>query len=229
MSTPPRIGPELFAFLRDLAENNNRDWFQANKQRYEDDVREPMLQLISDFAAPLREISRHFMTDPRRKGGSLFRIYRDTRFSKNKIPYKTNAAAQFRHKQGKDVHAPGFYLSLEPGAVYGGTGIWHPDSASLKTIREAIVAKPRAFKKTISGSAFKETFELQGDSLKRAPKGFDPEHPLIEDLKRKDFVGMARFEEEDAIRPDFLERYVEVCRIGAPLTRFLTKALDLPW
>lgn len=229
MSARPRIGPELFDFLRELAQNNNRDWFQANKARYENDVREPMLQLISDFSEPLRAISRHFVADPRRSGGSLFRIYRDTRFSKNKTPYKTNVAAQFRHRSGKDVHAPGFYLSLEPGAVYAGTGLWHPDSASLKTVREAIVARPRAWQQAIGGSEFKDRFELHGDSLKRAPKGFDPEHPLIEDLRRKDFVAMRQFEEDDAVRPDFLERYAACCRLGAPLTRFLTKALDLAW
>ncbi len=221
------IGPELFDFLRDLAENNNRDWFGANKKRYQAEVRDPMMQLISDFAGPLREISRHFVADPRPVGGSLFRIYRDTRFSKDKTPYKTNVAAQFRHKRGKDVHAPGFYLSLSSGKVYGGTGIWHPDGAALKAIREAIVARPRAWKQSIGGKAFRETFELGGESLKRGPKGFDPEHPLIEDLKRKDYVAMVEFEEADALRDDFLDRFVECCRIGAPMTRFLTKALDL--
>ncbi|MEM7355813.1 MAG: DUF2461 domain-containing protein, partial [Acidobacteriota bacterium] len=228
MSQPPRIGPELFEFLRDLAENNNRDWFQANKARYENDVREPMLQLISDFASPLRQISRHFVADPRRSGGSLFRIYRDTRFAKDKTPYKTNVAAQFRHRQGKDVHAPGFYLSLEPGTVHAGTGLWHPDSKSLKTIREAIVERPRAWKSAIGGTDFRQTFEMYGDSLKRAPKGFDPEHPLIEDLRRKDFVGMKQFDEADAVRPDFSDRFADCCRKGAPLTRFLTQSLGLP-
>ena len=227
MSARPQIGPELFDFLRQLEENNNRDWFQANKKRYQTQVRDPMLQLISDFAAPLKKISRHFIADPRPAGGSLFRIYRDTRFSKNKTPYKTNVAVQFRHKKGKDVHAPGFYLSLEPGQVYGGTGIWHPDSTALKAIREVIVARPRAWKKAIGGAEFNDTFELGGESLKRGPKGFDPEHPLIEDLKRKDFVAMTRFEESDVLRDDFVDRFAATCRVGAPMTRFLAKALDL--
>ncbi len=221
------IGPEFFDFLRELAENNNRDWFGSNKERYQSAVRDPMLRLIGDLQAPLKKVSRHFTADPRPTGGSLFRIYRDVRFSKNKAPYKTHAAAQFRHKRGKDVHAPGFYLSLAPGEVYAGAGIWHPDSGSLKTIRETLVASPRGWKSTIGGADFKRTFELGGDSLKRGPKGFDPEHPLIEDLKRKDFVAMARFEEADALTDDFLERYVECCRIARPFVRYLAKALDL--
>ncbi len=221
------ISPEFFDFLRELKGNNNRDWFGANKQRYHDAVRDPMLQLISDFSAPLKKISRHFVADPRPIGGSLFRIYRDVRFAKNKAPYKTHAAAQFRHKRGKDVHAPGFYLSLAPGEVYAGAGIWHPDSGSLKTLRDALVARPRAWKNAIGDADFQQTFELGGDSLKRGPKGFDPEHPLIEDLKRKDFIAMARFEEADALADDFLDRYVECCRTARPFVRYLTKALDL--
>ena len=223
----PHFGPELFDFLRELADNNDRDWFAANKQRYQSDVRDPMLHLISDFAPRLKKISRHFVADPRPVGGSLFRIYRDVRFSKNRAPYKTHAAAQFRHQRGKDVHAPGFYLSLAPGEIIGGAGIWHPDSATLKRIREALVERPRAWKNAIGGTDFQRTFELEGESLKRGPKGFDPEHPLIEDLKRKDFVAMVRFEEADALADDFLDRYTECCRIAVPFVRYLTKALDL--
>ncbi len=215
------ISPAFFDFLRELRDNNNRDWFNANKQRYQDTVRDPMLQLISDFQPRLREISRHFNADPRPVGGSMFRIYRDVRFSKDKSPYKTHAAAQFRHKRGKDVHAPGFYLGLAPDQIHAGAGIWHPDSKTLRIIRESLAARPRAWKNATSG------LELGGESLKRGPKGFDPEHPLIEDLKRKDFVVMTDLEESDALAEDFLDRYVECCKTAVPLVRFLTKALDL--
>ncbi len=221
------IGPEFFDFLRELKDNNNRDWFGANKQRYQEAVRDPMLHLISDFAPRLKKISRHFVADPRPTGGSLFRIYRDVRFSNNKLPYKTHTAAQFRHRRGKDVHAPGFYLSLAPGEIYGGAGIWHPDSKSLKAIREAIVARPRAWKNAISGADFQRVFELEGDALKRAPKGFDPEHPMIEDLRRKDFVAMTRFEEADILADDFLDRFGECCKTAVPMVRYLARALDL--
>ncbi len=161
------IGPEFFDFLRQLSRNNDRDWFNANKERYLSSVRDPMLQLISDFGPRLQKISRHFTADPRPVGGSLFRIYRDVRFAKNKAPYKTHAAAQFRHKRGKDVHAPGFYLSLAPGEVHAGCGIWHPDSASLKAIREALVARPRGWKNAIRAEDFKRTFKLEAEIGRR--------------------------------------------------------------
>ena len=126
--TAQPINAALFDFLRELKANNERPWFEANKARYRAEVRDPMLDFIAAFAEPLSEISPHFRADPRPNGGSLFRIYRDTRFSKDKTPYKTNVGAHFRHEAGKDAHAPGFYLHLEPGMCFAGCGIWHPDS-----------------------------------------------------------------------------------------------------
>ena len=142
MTTQP-ITTALFDFLRDLRENNDREWFQANKGRYLAEVRDPMLDFIGAFAAPLAEISPHFVADPRPNGGSLFRIYRDTRFSRDKTPYKTNAGAHFRHAAGKDAHAPGFYLHLEPGMCFAGCGVWRPDGPTVTKIREAIDVEQR--------------------------------------------------------------------------------------
>ena len=127
------FGRTFFEFLEDLKANNNSEWFKANKERYIDEVRTPLQQFVLDFAPHLKKISPHFVADPRPVGGSIFRIYRDIRFSKDKTPYKTHAAAQFRHKGGKDVHAPGFYLHLAPGEVFAGFGIWRPDSPSLES------------------------------------------------------------------------------------------------
>ena len=118
--TAQPITPALFDFLRELGANNERPWFEENKARYRAEVRDPMLDFIQAFAEPLAEISPHFRADPRANGGSLFRIYRDTRFSKDKTPYKTNVGAHFRHEAGKDAHAPGFYLHLEPGMCFAG-------------------------------------------------------------------------------------------------------------
>lgn len=120
----PYISPKLFRFFRDLKKNNDREWFEDNKQRYEDDVRGPLLAFIDDFAEPLYRISPHFRADARKVGGSLFRIFRDVRFSKDKTPYKTHAGVHFRHENAKDAHAPGLYLHLEPGEVFMGAGIW---------------------------------------------------------------------------------------------------------
>jgi uncharacterized protein (TIGR02453 family) len=115
----------------------------TNKQRYEKQVREPLLQFIADFGLRLAEISPHYVADARRVGGSLFRINRDIRFSKEKTPYKTHAGVQFRHEVGKDAHAPGFYLHLEPDSVFVGVGMWQPIACS-EQVRQAIVEQPDA-------------------------------------------------------------------------------------
>ena len=186
MSKHSYFSPELFRFLRQLKKNNRRDWFAANKPRYEREVRDPLLGFITDFGPRLSKISSHFVADPRPAGGSMFRIYRDTRFAKDKSPYKIMAAAQFRHQDGKDVHAPGFYLHLEPGNVFVGTGIYHPDNRTPTKVRDAIIEHPDRWRRIVTARAFKENWTLGGGSLKKPPRGYDPEHPFIEDLKRKD-------------------------------------------
>ncbi len=219
--------PKLFAFLRDLRQNNQRDWFQAHKERYEDTVKDPLLTFISDFGPHLRKISKHFVADPRPTGGSMFRIYRDVRFSKDKSPYKTTASAHFKHRRAKDVHAPGFYLHLEPGQVFAGAGIWRPAGPAVRAIRSAIVEHPDEWRKMLNNRRFRQLGELSGESLKRPPRDFDPEHPLIEDLKRKDFLVDQPFTEADATGEDFLDRFVDFCRAAAPLMKFLTGALEV--
>jgi uncharacterized protein (TIGR02453 family) len=229
MAQTGHITPELFTFFRELKENNNRDWFEANRQRYETHVREPLLQFIADFGIRLAEISPHYVADARRSGGSLFRINRDVRFSKDKSPYKTAAGIQFRHESGKDVHAPGFYLHLEPDQVFVGVGLWQPDPKTLSRIRDAIVEKPDLWTGAVSNEAFRSTFTLGGESLARAPKGYDPEHPLIEALKRKDFIASTQFSEADACRPDFIDCFSDCCRKATPFMQFLTNSVGLPW
>ncbi len=223
------IGPALFDFLRELKANNERPWFEENKARYRAVVRDPMLDFIAAFAGPLAEISPHFNADPRPNGVSLFRIHRDIRFSKDKTPYKTNVGAHFRHAAGKDVHAPGFYLHLEPDGCFAGCGVWHPDGTALGNIRRALDEKGEQWSRIVGAERFAETFEMTGAALKRPPRGFDPAHPLIEDLKRKDFVAIARFAEADACRSDFLERYAEIARKGADFVAFLSRAVGVPF
>ncbi len=108
------FSPGLFAFLEELAANNDRTWFAANKPRYQSQVVDQLVRFIAAMADPLEKVSPHFVADPRPVGGSMFRIYRDVRFSKDKRPYKEHAACQFRHAAGKDAHAPGFYVHLAP-------------------------------------------------------------------------------------------------------------------
>jgi uncharacterized protein (TIGR02453 family) len=223
------FGPELFAFLRELKASNTREWFAANKDRYEADVRGPALDFVADFAPRLERISPRFVADPRPVGGSLFRIHRDTRFSRDKSPYKTYTGVQFRHELGRDAHAPVFYLHLEPGGCFAGAGVWHPDAPALARIREALVADPEAWRAAVGGKRFRGRLRLGGDSLKRAPAGFDPEHELIEDLKRKDFICYRTYADEEVTAPGFLGVFAGTCRDAVPLVRFLCGALDAPF
>ena len=227
--TAQPITPALLAFLRDLKANNERPWFEANKDRYRTDVRDPVLDFIGAFAQPLAKISPYFVADPRANGGSLFRIYRDVRFSKDKTPYKTNVGAHFRHAAGKDAHAPGFYLHLEPGTCFSGCGIWRPDNQSLGRIRDAIVGRPSEWQSITNAKAFRETFDMMGGSLKRPPLGYDPDHPLIEDLKRKDFVAITSFPEEDVCKTGFIDHFTAIARKGAKFVEFLSNAVGVPY
>jgi uncharacterized protein (TIGR02453 family) len=220
------FGPELFSFLTDLRANNNREWFAANKHRYEDDVLEPALAFVAAFAPRLERISPHFRADARTSGGSLFRIYRDTRFSKDKTPYKTNVGIHFRHERAKDAHAPAYYLHIGPGEVFAGGGIWHPPSEAANRIREALAAEPEQWKRATRGG-FAKRFKLGGDALKRVPRWADPEHPLAADLKRKDFFASTRLSDDDVIAPGFVDEYARLCRATSPLMRFLCDALDV--
>jgi uncharacterized protein (TIGR02453 family) len=222
------FGPELFSFLAELRENNNREWFAANKDRYEEDLLEPALDFVNAFAPRLEGISPHFRADARPSGGSVFRIYRDTRFSKDKSPYKTHLGIHFRHERAKDAHAPGYYLHIGPGEVFAGGGIWHPGTEAATRVREAIVADPERWQRAIRGRAFARRLELGGDSLKRVPRWADPEHPFADDLKRKDFFAWARLNDDDVVAPGFLDEYARICRTAAPLTQFLCDALELP-
>mgnify|MGYP001822945259 CR=1 FL=1 len=223
------FSPELFAYLRDLKRHNRREWFLENKARYEAAVKEPALQFIADFEPHLRKISPEFLAIPKAVGGSLFRIQRDVRFSKDKSPYKTHVGIRFLHRDAKNVHAPIFYLHLEPGGSFAGLGVWHPEPPTLEKIRQAIAEDPRGYKKATEAARFRKRFEVGGDSLKRPPRGYDPEHPLIEELKRKDFVASRPLDEKDIVRPGFDRRLAEIWRDGAGYVRYLCRALDAPF
>ncbi|MFQ5529514.1 MAG: DUF2461 domain-containing protein [Gemmatimonadota bacterium] len=223
-----QLTPDLFQFFSDLKVNNNREWFKANQARFEASVREPLLAFIRAFEEPLAAISPSMLAVAKKSGGSLFRIHRDTRFSKDKSPYKTSAGVQFRHEAGKDAHAPCFYLHLAPGNVFVGAGIWHPDSAALSAIRSRIDESPEDWVEA-RDEVFAAGWELEGDALKRPPRGYDAEHPLVEDLKRKDFIAVKHLASEDVFQPGLVHRFEEYCREPLALMRFLTAALELPF
>jgi uncharacterized protein (TIGR02453 family) len=221
MPEPAFFRPELFDFLRQLKRHNNRDWFAKNKQRYEEAVRDPALMFIGSFGPHLQKLSPHFVADPRPSRGSLFRIYRDTRFSHDKRPFKTHVGIHFSHSSGKDAHAPVFYLHLEPENCFAAAGVWHPDNSALTKIRMAIVAVPDQWSKVT------RKLEIEGDSLKRPPRGFDPNHRFIEDIKRKDFVASLGFTEAQVCGPSFMRDFAAACRAMLPLVEFTCGALGL--
>jgi uncharacterized protein (TIGR02453 family) len=223
----PGFSEGLVSFLTELSRHNNRSWFEANRQRYERDVREPALDFITAMAGPLQKLSPNFVAVPKKVGGSLMRIHRDIRFAKDKKPYKTNLGIHFRHAVGKDVHAPGFYFHVDPLDVFVGAGIWHPESDALVRIREAIDDDPAAWKKAKGHKPFAAKFELSGDTLKRPPQGYGNDHPLILDLKRKDFIGICRLEHDDLLDPAILEQTVELLRAAKPLMAFLCRAVGV--
>ena len=229
MVSSPHFTPALFEFLSELADNNNREWFQDNKPRYERYVRDALVQFVSDFGEKLRGISPHMVADPRLSGGSVFRIYRDVRFSKDKSPYKTNAGVHFRHEVGRKVHGPGLYLHLQPGLVFAGAGIWRPNSATIGKIRGSIVANPDSWKSIVNKEEFTSRYELEGESLKRPPRGIDADHPLIDQLKLKSFVATTNFTEEEACSPDFIDEYANACEVASPFAGFLTTSVGLDW
>jgi uncharacterized protein (TIGR02453 family) len=222
--------PSLMKFLKELAKNNNRDWFQANKPRYEEQVLEPALAFLTALEAPFKKrVSPYFKVIAKRSGGSLMRIYRDTRFSKDKTPYKTNVGIHIRHELGKDVHAPGFYFHIEPDEIFVGAGVWHPDSSALFQIREHIVDSDLEWSRIVNSRKIKATFSRPGDTLKRPPRDFDADHPLIEDLKRKDHFLLANFTAKQLQQPDIVKQTIDHFVQTKPFVRFLCEALQQPF
>lgn len=223
------FSPALFTFLRELRANNDREWFKANKPRYEETVQEPALEFVSAFEPHLHAISPHFVADPRPVGGSLFRIYRDTRFSKDKSPYKTHTGIHFRHELARTAHAPGFYLHLAPGQVFIAAGIWRPDTETLGRIRAAIAAAPERWTATTSTRPFVDDYRLGGESLKRPPAGYDSEHPLIDELRRKDFIAVRSLDEKAVCSVGFLEQLGRRYAVTGPFVRLLCDAIGVPF
>lgn len=226
MSNPAGFTPATFAFLADLAANNSREWFEAHRDRYLHDLVEPAQRFILAVGERLDRVSPSLRADPRRVGGSMFRIHRDLRFSKDKTPYKTHAGIQFRHAAGKDAHAPGLYVHVEPDGCFVGLGVWRPASAPLRAIRTAVADDPDRWDAAVEAL---ETggFTLAGESLVRMPRGFDADHPRADDLKRKDFIGVADLDDARVATPSFADEVVAAAMHGRPLLHLLCDALGV--
>jgi len=223
------FAPEALQFLKELRVHNERAWFLSNKARYENLVRDPFSRLIADLGPALKKISPYFAADPRPVGGSMLRIYRDVRFSADKSPYKTFVAAHFEPSKANNGGAPAYYLHFEPGDLsMVGAGVWRPDSATLAKIRQAIVANPKRWRRVRSIADFGSSCGMAGESLKRPPYGFDPKHPLIEDIKRKDFALKMPLADREVCGSDLLGAITEAFRRTAPFVHFLGEAAGLP-
>jgi len=221
---PPFEGfpKEGFKFLRDLKKHNNREWFNKHKPDYEEFVKFPMETLLASLREPVRAMAPEIVIHPKK---SMFRIYRDTRFSKNKTPYKTHAAAAIS-PPGRWQMSGGFYMHVEPGRVFAGGGMYMPDGPQLKKIRSAIASKGKEFLGTVRSAPFKKTYgELMGDRLSRYPQGFKADDPMIEWLKFKHFYSIAEWDEKVAYDARFIRRLTDAFKTMLPLVRFINSAI----
>jgi len=221
--------PTLFQFLRDLSKNNNREWFQENKPRYQSQVVAPVCDFVEAMQPRMEKITNAINVDPRPHGGSMFRIYRDARFSKDKRPYKENVGCHFRHRAGKDAHAPGYYIHLEPGNVFFGGGVWMPPADALAKIRDYIDHQQKRWLSLRNSNKIKAYGGIQGDGLQKPPRGYSAEHPCVVDLKRKSLFVMYRVDEAEVFDPSFLSTVTKVYKDIAPMMEFLTVAVGLPF
>jgi len=219
--------PATFRFFKSLVLHNNREWFHEHKEDYERHVREPFLALIGDLAAPLAKISPQYRADTRKVGGSLYRIHRDTRFANDKQPYKGWQGSRFFHVRRHEIQAPGFYLHIQPGECFVGGGMWHPEAPVLKNLREFIADNPDSWKRATQSKGFRERYSFWGESLVRPPRGYDPNHELIEDLKRKNFAAGQEFDEALACSAELLPFIVDNFKRLAPMVDYLCAAQEL--
>ena len=231
MAKPPIIPADLFVFLRELSENNNKEWFADNKTRFRENLQLPMVAFIEAMAPWLEFNAPAFVADTRLNGGSLFRIYRDTRFGSDKTPYKTNIGCHFRHRAGKDAHAPGFYVHLSPDEIFFGGGIWSPPTPVLNKIRDKIIEEPEAWQAIQQDTNFKKQLgKIEShQSLKNAPRGYPADHPCLEDLKRKSLFAFASCTQKQVCSTSFPERVSNSFDAISPLMRFMVDALEVGW
>jgi uncharacterized protein (TIGR02453 family) len=215
--------PRTLAFLRALERNNRRDWFHARKDRYEAEVRAPMAALIERLAADLAGFAPDLVANPR---ASMYRPYRDTRFSADKSPIKTHIGAIFPHRLLPKHEGAGFYAEVAPRHVWFGGGMYMPSSALLHQVREHIAAEHQRLSRIVGSAAFRRTFgELGGEKLQRVPRAFPPDHPAGAFLKYKQFLAGCERPAAFAISPGFYRALVAAFRTLAPLVEFLNEPL----
>jgi uncharacterized protein (TIGR02453 family) len=220
---PPRFTPQSLSFLRALKRHNSREWFRERKDLYEQHVRAPMLAVIEQLAIDFRSFAPELVADPRR---SLYRIYRDTRFSEDKSPLKTHIAGVFPPRDGQKHASAGLYLEVAPGWVWAGGGLYAPSGADLHRVRTHVATHLTQLRAIVEAPAFRrQCGELRGERLQRVPRGFPPDHPAAELLKFKQYLAWREFPGEFSVSVRFYRGILDVFKAAAPLVRFLNAAL----
>ena len=222
----PRVScfaPEALAFLRALKRHNDRDWFKPRKEQYETLLRAPMIALVERLAADFRGFAPDLVASPKT---SLYRIYRDTRFSENKAPYKTHIAAIFPPRSLPKHQGAGLYFHVSPTEVWVGGGMYAPDTSLLHAVREHIAANVKRLRTVVESPAFRRTVgPLEGERLQRVPRGFPRDHPAAEFLRYRKFLAGHEFPPAFATSPRFYDAILKVFRHVAPFTHFLNEPL----
>jgi uncharacterized protein (TIGR02453 family) len=222
------FSPASFKFLRSLAKHNSREWFHAHKADYDTHVRDAFRRLLVDLQPALAEVSLQYRADTKGVGGSLFRIHRDTRFSKDKSPYKSWQGARLFHERGRNVEAPAFYLHLQPGNCFIGAGLWHPGPDTLRRIRHFILDNPGSWEQAAHGKAFRRRYALDdSEMLTRMPRGFPPDFEFADDLRRRNFVAYRNIEDATMTGPRLRQTIEKDLAALASFVDYLCAALDL--
>jgi len=225
MPTPtPRFSADTLKFLRALKRNNRREWFNARRDQYEAAVRQPMAAIIERLAIDFADFAPELVANPK---SSMFRIYRDTRFSENKAPYKTHAAAVFPTRGMPKLGGAGLYFHISPDELWIGGGMHSPQTPQLHATREHIAANLKRFRAIVESPGFKKHVgTLEGERLRRVPRGFPKDHPAAEYLTFRQFIAGAGFPPALATSPKFYTTLLTVFRQVVPLVRFLNEPLS---
>ncbi len=219
----PKFGPEALKFLRALKRNNRREWFQPRKVQYERDVRAPMQAIVEQLAIDMRAFAPEVVVDPKK---AIFRIYRDTRFSDDKTPYKTNIAASFGWRGLPRWEGAGLYFQLSHEDVWIGGGMYQPPTPLLQRVREHIVDNHRRLRSIVESAGFKRVVgKLEGETLQRVPRGFDPEHPAAEFLRHRQFLAGRELPPTISSSARFYPTLIETFKTIVPVVRFLNEPL----
>lgn len=213
---------KTLSFLRSLKRNNRREWFHARRDAYEQHCRLPMLAVVERLAVDLRTFAPDHLADPK---VSMFRQFRDTRFSDDKRPMKTHVGATFPNRVLGRMNGAGLYFEIAPGWVWIGGGLWRPDASQLQLVREHIVDRLDEFERIVTAPRFKKLGGLQGDTLTRVPRGFAKDHPAAGYLRHRQFIAFREEPPAFATRKDFYARLRDTFEAMMPMVRFLNEPL----